>query len=760
MENNASLYDYNKKYGFLSIVYVMAGDEKIHYIAKKDVPRHTKITDTNYWKNIDLDVNAPDYSDITGKPKINGVEVEGELTSQDLGVYSKPSTGIPQSDLAPEVQSQLNKHFKGWYDSEDNLPDNPMVGDYAYVKGATSSDPAAIYECATAGTWSDSERDVDTSSVQTFETTEQVNEVSIINDLVTGGEHDVLSAEQGKNLKSITEKTDTVVNDGLVKTIGTINFDFTRNGYIGFSNGLFIASDNAKCTSIIPLDKVAKIHYQTRIGSAGCELAFFDQNKAYLSNLSIAGNSTLNSNTIILDSGYSDAKYVICSVYGTASISYAYLKLEYENENSIEKQVITCKDDIEYIRADDKLDLTDFSNKAYITTDGRVSSTNEDYRCTDLIPLNGAKTIKLYGVYVGSSSCILCFYDKNGTKVGNTYNSINATTTEYVVNDIPSNAVNFRCGSRYSDLSVNTYVKYGDIVERVDYLLHKAEKDVFDTILISQTQSKPKVLIFGDSITDCANFTIDTVLNRTAAYSMRHPSNSYTNSQGQLVSYDKWPYFVKTILNSTDLRNYAYSGASYRSLVRESGNERQNLEYQMQLAINDLTNPNSVFPTIGTYIPDIVIFALGTNDGNPTSSETYDSAMAKTVMDGSNFDVDATIAALDWTNRADAVRKAFLLTKKHFPYALTFVVLPIPRVDREISGDGTMNDLIAKFARRYSIHIIDGAEEMGIVRDFCGNIDIYLKDGLHPNDKGQNLYARLVLSAIRKEYIDMSVLNP
>jgi hypothetical protein len=75
--------------------------------------------------------------------------------------------------------------FKGWYDSLSALQSDiatPSVGDYAYVKGATTSDPVKIYECSTPGTWSDSGRTVDTSSVQTFGSGENVNDVDITDD--------------------------------------------------------------------------------------------------------------------------------------------------------------------------------------------------------------------------------------------------------------------------------------------------------------------------------------------------------------------------------------------------------------------------------------------------------------------------------------------------------------------------------------------------------------------------------------------------
>lgn len=140
------------------------------------------------------------YENLKNKPSVNGVELSGDKTSNELGIYSKPSGGIPESDLSSDVQQALQKHFKGWYASSSALPANPVVGDYAYVKGASSTDPAAIYECITAGSWSDSGRTADTSNVQTFASGEEVNEVSIINNIKTGGFSNILSAEALKEI--------------------------------------------------------------------------------------------------------------------------------------------------------------------------------------------------------------------------------------------------------------------------------------------------------------------------------------------------------------------------------------------------------------------------------------------------------------------------------------------------------------------------------------------------------------------------------
>ena len=121
---------------------------------------------------------------------------DGETQKADLGTlveskataagFLKPS-GLKTINGEPlagsgDIDVEMASPFKGWYDTLAALQaavGSPAVGDYAYIKGATASDPAAIYECATAGTWSDSGRTVDASNVQTFETGQAVNVVAI-----------------------------------------------------------------------------------------------------------------------------------------------------------------------------------------------------------------------------------------------------------------------------------------------------------------------------------------------------------------------------------------------------------------------------------------------------------------------------------------------------------------------------------------------------------------------------------------------------
>ena len=264
------------------------------------------------------------------------------------------------------------------------------------------------------------------------------------------------------------------------------------------------------------------------------------------------------------------------------------------------------------------------------------------------------------------------------------------------------------------------------------------------------------ILVFGDSITETANVTIDEN-GRTAAYTTF--SNQYQNAGGDTVVYDNWPNLIPKILDCYDVRNYAEGGATYKDLEQAAGHERRNLSYQIQVALNDLNNPNGVFPST-PFEPDIVIFALGTNDGIP--NDTPESAMEKTVLaaDGFSLDTEATLAAMDRSKFCEAALWAFLTVKRAFPMALGLRVLPIQRAQGETNAN-ELHDSLEAVAKRYGYIIVDGAFETGIIRDLevRNGLGMMLKDGLHPNEKGQNLLCRAILTAIRRHYLPFDGMN-
>jgi hypothetical protein len=100
-----------------------------------------------------------------------------------------------------------------------------------------------------------------------------------------------------------------------------------------------------------------------------------------------------------------------------------------------------------------------------------------------------------------------------------------------------------------------------------------------------------------------------------------------------------------------------------------------------------------------------------------------------------------------------------LTLKRKFPFALYICVLPIQRRDRE---QGPLNEQLRLMAERYSMVVVDGAAMAGIVRDFEApknssgySPGVYLSDGLHPNDRGQLLMTKMILNAIKNNYIPM-----
>lgn len=259
-----------------------------------------------------------------------------------------------------------------------------------------------------------------------------------------------------------------------------------------------------------------------------------------------------------------------------------------------------------------------------------------------------------------------------------------------------------------------------------------------------------EVLIFGDSITDTCSFTINEQ-DQTTSVIWADPSNAYIDAEGNLIQFSMWPKIMRDSQGCKEIRNYALSGASYKTEQRSQGNERQNVQYQIDVALNDVDNPNGAF-VVNHFVPDIVIFALGTNDRTP--NDTYDSAMLKTVYSETTIDVDATINNLDDTKFCESARKAFMRIKKAFPMAQIYCVLPIQRAGND-TNLGTLHEYLKKMAQRYGCIIIDGTFDCGITRDFNvdGGLGVYLKDGLHPNEKGQNLMARMILTSIYSHYI-------
>ena len=398
--------------------------------------------------------------------------------------------------------------------------------------------------------------------------------------------------------------------------------------------------------------------------------------------------------------------------------------------------------------------FADFNNlsptldySGYINSGTGAVSSSEYAKCTDFVDIGDYNTIDWNSAGGNSSVARVAFYNSEKTFLS----AINTGTSGTVdLTDEAYTSVKYVRFSYY-DYPNKVFSNFAGVLYKKDSV-----KSKIDTLqLVTGTYKPSNVLIFGDSITDCASFTI--VDDKTTAYSM-FGTNSYVNAGGDTVLYKMWPKIFGQYVPCAEIRNYARSGASYKDQTSPD-NPRRNLSYQITLALNDLPNENGAF-VVNNFVPDVIIFALGTNDGQP--NDTPADAYAKIVTTETGFDIDATLAALDRTKFCEAVLWAYFITRKHFPFALTLCVLPTQRMSDDYPI-GNARTYLIEIAQKYGgAVLVDGAFSSGIVKEnnVRSGLGATLKDGLHPNDKGQNLMARLIIGAFKQYYVPFDDMNP
>ena len=545
------------------------------------------------------------------------------------------------------------------------------------------------------------------------------------------------------------------------------------DGYYN-SAGAFAATESARNTGLVEIGGYSKLHYSTNMGSTAAAVCFFDESKTCIPELSVPGVNSIAGGVIELSDGkYAAAKYVAVSYYDAKKVYKDYKALLYNDGSldsrveNVEKRVTNTEGGIAKLESrtslvegylEDELSPVTtiaFPNVGYIAKDGKIYGTDNYSRHSDKIPMRSILEIYSSAI-VGNIAYSVIFYNAAGDVISGVEGNPTTPVGTLTFTEEQLTADSFR---------VQFYANSESVAQArsVCYVTRYARRPIAVRVesvenikkIMPPVDAGLKVLIFGDSITNSSIISVNE-LQQTTKYELLENSNSYVDELGQTVRFSMWPFLMTRYISCSDVRNYALSGASYTERERESGSERQNLSYQVQLALNDRTNPNGVFPTDGDFVPDVVIFALGTNDGAP--NDTYESAMAKTVTlaDGKTFDVEATLAHLDITKTCEAIRYAFLKVKQAFPQSLCLCVLPIQRADMENPG---INDALEKMAKRYSIKVIDGYSELGIVRDLeeWNGFGTNLKDGLHPNDKGQKLYTRMMVNAIKNNWLDIEL---
>ena len=381
----------------------------------------------------------------------------------------------------------------------------------------------------------------------------------------------------------------------------------------------------------------------------------------------------------------------------------------------------------------------------FYTTWGSIRQNPTDPPCahTPLTSTEGMRWL-WYCSRLGPGGLIVAFFDENG-------NLLNC--------GVPGTGDNSNLAWGVIDLTESRYASVAYVSVSI-YNTNHGDTKYFRAVLGNSMLPERgipnplRVLIFGDSITDNTTITVgggtedggETPIAhgaKTTAYLNKHLGETRVTG-----GCDKWAWYFEHAFPVIDLRNYAKSGASYKYSERgTAANERQNLSAQVTLALADATNPNGVFPTgdsSNPFYPDIVIFALGTND--QTSNDTPETAMAVT---GSSL--EDLIANLDSTKFCQSIRREYLRVRRAWPKALMLCSLPIQSASM---WQSPVNGPLRTMAGYYSIPVIDSGAECGIVSDFenRGSQGEMLLDGLHPNANGHRVLARCVIAGVLRHY--------
>lgn len=144
----------------------------------------------------------------------------------------------------------------------------------------------------------------------------------------------------------------------------------------------------------------------------------------------------------------------------------------------------------------------------------------------------------------------------------------------------------------------------------------------------------------------------------------------------------------------------------------------------------------------GRYpVPDVFVFAMGTNDTNLGSAEE--------ALKGK------TLEKVDVTTMAGGARWSIQTILEHYPKCRVFVCTPIQTGNVEHNERNLHQIKVLRIiCRALSVQLIDCYANSSISEKFeqTSNRGRYLKDGLHPDVEGQCLMGRYIAKEIRNNY--------
>lgn len=147
--------------------------------------------------------------------------------------------------------------------------------------------------------------------------------------------------------------------------------------------------------------------------------------------------------------------------------------------------------------------------------------------------------------------------------------------------------------------------------------------------------------------------------------------------------------------------------------------------------------------TDGTYpVPDIFVFAMGTNDGT-----------IGTIEDALNGKDANDLSAEVRRTMAGGARWAIQKIIETYPNCRVYVSAPIQRADETANEKGLQKtDILRGICNGLSVGFFNTFGECGITEKLETGTGRYLRDGLHPDTEGQKLMGRYLAKEIRNNY--------
>ncbi len=460
---------------------------------------------------------------------------------------------------------------------------------------------------------------------------------------------------------------------------------WNKIGYIAVDNGALNSDQSARNTGYIGCELLKRFKLTTFISSAGYAVAFYDENKNILADLSISGLGADVKQTIEMDIP-SGVKYMVCSEYDATNYSLSVwnnIQETYCTKDEFEETVDTTVNTVTngIIPTWDKV--------GYVASDsGIVNAGSTESKNTGYIDCKYLKAFKLK-TYLSSAGYAVAFYDESKNILADvSVKGIGAYTAQIVEMNIPSNA-------RYMICSEYNATDYSLELFNYNQATYAPKSD------LKKLHGK-KVMFFGDSITEEEN------------------------------RYRKW------LLENTDMvqvESFAISGALLT-------NEESTVMNGNPSRGNNNTVPNQVLKMLnGEYeTPDIVIVSAGTNGGDNSFSGAVDETQF--IVNNSYTDVNSC----NLTKVSGAMRWIYEKIIGAYPNAQVFFATPIQGAEssRNYSSMLIRRNAITAVANRMSVNVIDAFEKSGIYGryEISGENGKYLADGLHPNVTGGKLLAK------------------